>query len=101
MVHNLRRIVMVSDDFNEAFGLDWALEASKQLKHLIVEERYEDLIHYQSISEELLLAVPTPEHYLPLLYSLAVKQDGDQMAFFNDEPLGGSLTMTSLVIGGA
>ena len=101
MVHNLRRIVLVSDDFNEAFGLDWALEASKQLKHLIAEERYEDLIHYQSISEEMLLAVPTPEHYLPLLYSLAVKQDDDQMAFFNDEPLGGSLTMTSLVIGGA
>jgi 4,5-DOPA dioxygenase extradiol len=101
MVHNLRRVVMVSDDFNEAFGLDWALEASKQLKNLIEEERYEDLIHYQSISEEMLLAVPTPEHYLPLLYNLAAKQDGDQIAFFNDEPLAGSLTMTSLVIGGA
>ena len=101
MVHNLRRIVMASDDFNQAFGLDWALEASKQLKHLIEEERYEDLIHYQSISEEMLLAIPTPEHYLPMLYSLAAKQPGDQMAFFNDEPLAGSLTMTSIVIGGA
>ena len=101
MVHNLRRIVLASEDFNDAFGLDWALEASKQLKHLIEEERFEDLIHYQSISEEMLLAVPTPEHYLPLLYSLAAKKDGDQMAFFNDEPLAGSITMTSLVIGGA
>jgi len=101
MVHNLRRIVMASDDFNQAFGLDWALEASKQLKHLIAEERFEDLIYYQSISEEMLLAVPTPEHYLPMLYSLAAKQADDQMAFFNDEPLAGSLTMTSIVIGGA
>ena len=101
MVHNLRRIVMASDDFNQAFGLDWALEASKQLKRLIAEERFEDLIYYQSISEEMLLAVPTPEHYLPMLYSLAAKQAGDQMAFFNDEPLAGSLTMTSIVIGGA
>jgi 4,5-DOPA dioxygenase extradiol len=101
MVHNLRRIVLASNDFNEAFGLDWALEASKQLKHLIEEERFEDLIHYQSISEEMLLAVPTPEHYLPMLYCLAAKKDGDRLAFFNDEPLAGSLTMTSIVIGGA
>ena len=100
MVHNLRRIVLASNDFNEAFGLDWALEASKQLKHLIEEERFEDLIHYQSISEEMQLAVPTPEHYLPMLYCLAAKKDGDQVAFFNDEPLAGSLTMTSIVIGG-
>ncbi len=101
MVHNLRRIVLASNDFNEAFGLDWALEASKQLKRLIEEERFEDLIHYQSISEEMQLAIPTPEHYLPMLYCLAAKKEGDQMAFFNDEPLAGSLTMTSIVIGGA
>ncbi|MDK2981467.1 MAG: dioxygenase extradiol [Chloroflexota bacterium] len=101
MVHNLRRIVMVSEDFNQAFGLDWALEASKQLKRLIVEERFDELVDYRSISEEMQLAVPTPEHYLPMLYSLAAKQAGDRMAFFNDEPLAGSLTMTSIVIGGA
>jgi hypothetical protein len=36
-----------------------------------------------------------------MLYCLAAKKDGDRLAFFNDEPLAGSLTMTSIVIGGA
>jgi len=44
------------------------------------------------------LAVPTPDHYLPMLYTLALKQPGDALAYFNDVPLAGSLTMTSLII---
>lgn len=101
MVHNLRRMAMTSEDFNQPFGFDWALNASQLLKKLIVEDRHEELIHYQALSEEMMLAVPTPEHYLPLLYSLAVKQSGDSLAFFNDQVLAGSISMTSLVISGA
>ena len=101
MVHNLRRMAMVSDDFNQPFAFDWAMEASKTLKKLIIKGDFETLVDYQSISEELLLAVPTPEHYLPLLYSLALKQSGDSIALFNDDILAGSVSMTSLVIGGA
>jgi 4,5-DOPA dioxygenase extradiol len=101
MVHNLRRMAMVSDDFNQPFAFDWAMEASKTLKQLILKEDFDALVDYQSISEEMLLAAPTPEHYLPLLYSLAVKQPGDSIALFNDEILAGSVGMTSLVIGGA
>jgi len=44
------------------------------------------------------LAVPTPEHYLPLLYVLAMKQENEAVNYFNDQPVGGSLTMTSLII---
>ncbi len=101
IVHNLRLITLVNGDFNKPFGFDWALDASHLLKKLILEDRHEDLSAYQSLSEEVLLAVPTPEHFLPLLYSLAVKQPGDEIALFNDEALAGSITMTSLVIGGA
>jgi 4,5-DOPA dioxygenase extradiol len=101
MVHNLRRMAMTSEDFNQPFGFDWALNACQLLKKLIVEERHEELIHYQALSEEMMLAVPTPEHYLPLLYCLAVKQSGDSLAFFNDQALAGSISMTSLVISGA
>ena len=101
IVHNLRLTTLVNGDFNKPFGFDWALEASHLLKKLILEDRHEDLSAYQSLSEEVLLAVPTPEHFLPLLYSLAVKQPGDEIALFNDEALAGSITMTSLVIGGA
>jgi len=42
--------------------------------------------------------VPTPEHYLPLLYVLALKGSKDTVTYFNDQPVGGSLTMTSVLI---
>jgi len=42
------------------------------------------------------LAVPTPEHYLPLLYTLGLKDKGDDLSLFNDKLLAGSLSMTSL-----
>jgi len=45
--------------------------------------------------------VPTPEHYLPMLYALALAQGGDSIVYFNDKPVAGSLTMTSLLIGAA
>ena len=44
------------------------------------------------------LAIPTPEHYLPLLYALALKEEDESISLFNDKVLAGSLTMTSLKI---
>ena len=44
------------------------------------------------------LAVPTAEHYLPMLYVLAAKEEGDSLTYFNDQPVAGSLTMTSFVL---
>ena len=101
IVHNLRRAVLRSNslsDFNTPFGLDWALEASAQFKQLIDEDRHAELADYQSLGRAVQLAVPTPEHYLPLLYTLALKEPSDRITYFNDYPLAGSLTMTSLVI---
>jgi 4,5-DOPA dioxygenase extradiol len=46
-----------------------------------------------------MLAIPTPEHYLPLLYNLGLQSKDDTVSFFNDKPVGGSLTMTSVKIG--
>jgi len=43
--------------------------------------------------------VPTPDHYLPLLYTLALKNENEEISFFNDKAVMGSLTMTSLKIG--
>jgi 4,5-DOPA dioxygenase extradiol len=45
-----------------------------------------------------MLAVPSTEHYLPLLYATALARENDTIEFFNDEPVMGSLTMTSLLI---
>jgi len=46
-----------------------------------------------------MMAIPTPEHYLPLLYTLGLKNDREEVSLFNDKAIGGSLTMTSVRIG--
>jgi 4,5-DOPA dioxygenase extradiol len=45
------------------------------------------------------LAIPTPDHYYPLLYTLGLQNGKDEISFFNDKAVGGSLTMTSVKIG--
>lgn len=99
MVHNLGRMSVRGEDFNEPFGYDWALEANALFKRLINENCHAELAHYQALGEAVQLAVPTPEHFLPLLYILALKQDHEGLVYFNDQPVAGSLTMTSLAIG--
>ena len=101
MVHNLRRVVIPGNDFsnfNQPYALDWAKEADGIFKDLINAGRFEDLADYQSLGASVALAVPTPEHYLPMLYALALKTEEDTLTYFNDKPLAGSLTMTSLLI---
>jgi 4,5-DOPA dioxygenase extradiol len=99
MVHNLGRLVLsASGDLNTSFGLDWALEANALFKRLIDENRHQSLIDYASLGRAVALAVPTPEHYLPLLYALALKRADESVTYFNDQPVAGSLTMTSLII---
>lgn len=102
MVHNLRRIVSRGngpENFNEPFGLDWAIEANELFKKLINENRHTELAQYQRLGKAVELAVPTPEHFLPMLYALALKQENEAVSYFNDKPVAGSLTMTSLIIG--
>ncbi len=102
LVHNLRRIVIRSgdiSDFNQPYGLDWALEANELFKKLIVDNDHKSLSNYKALGSAVQLAVPTPEHYLPVLYALAVKGVNEPLSFFNDVATGGSLTMTSLKIG--
>jgi 4,5-DOPA dioxygenase extradiol len=99
LVHNLGLMQLKGDNFNEPFGFEWAMEANALFKGLIQQGRHKDLVDYQSLGESARLAVPTPEHYLPMLYALALKQKDELLSFFNDAPVAGSLTMTSFVIG--
>ena len=69
------------------------------LKKYILSGDHKQLINYQAQGKEFSLAIPTPEHYLPLLYTLALKDDEDRVSTFNDKALAGSLTMTSVKIG--
>jgi 4,5-DOPA dioxygenase extradiol len=74
-------------------------EADALFHRLIDEDRHAELIDYPSLGRSVQLAVPTPEHYLPMLYILALKEKGETLAYFNDQPVAGSLRMTSFVIG--
>jgi 4,5-DOPA dioxygenase extradiol len=97
MVHNLSMVDWRRLDEVD-YGYDWALEASEKMKKFILSGDYEQLINYQSQGKEFNLAVPTPEHYLPLLYALALKDESEEVTLFNDKAVGGSLTMTSVKI---
>ncbi len=97
MVHNLRMVDWRRLDEVD-YGYDWAMEAREKMKKFILSGDYKQLINYQSQGREFELAVPTPEHYLPLLYALALKDEKDEVSLFNDKAVGGSLTMTSVKI---
>jgi 4,5-DOPA dioxygenase extradiol len=60
---------------------------------------HQPLMNYQSLGKAALLAIPTPEHYLPLLYTMGLKNEKEEVSLFNDKAVGGSLTMTSVRIG--
>jgi 4,5-DOPA dioxygenase extradiol len=98
LVHNLRLIAMRGRDLNTPFGFDWAEEATAIFRRRIVEKHHQQLIDFPSLGDAVQLAVPTPEHYLPLLYILALQQQNESVLFFNDYHVGGSLSMTSLII---
>jgi 4,5-DOPA dioxygenase extradiol len=98
IVHNLRMISWEHANEPE-YGFDWALRANDIFKKLILDNNYKDLINYQKLGREVQMAVPTPDHFIPLLYALALKEEKESIEFFNDKPVMGSLSMTSLRIG--
>lgn len=96
MVHNLRLIDWrrLSDEY----AFDWAAEAGEKIKSLIIDGNHEQLIRIRNSGRPYELAIPTPEHYLPLLYALALQDKDDKVSFFNDKPVGGSISMMSVRI---
>ena len=98
MVHNLRKVAW--NKLSEPdYAFDWARTANEKMKQFITEDNHNPLINFNKQGQEFKLAIPTPEHYLPLLYALALKEFKDELSIFNDKAVGGSLSMTSLRIG--
>jgi 4,5-DOPA dioxygenase extradiol len=102
MVHNLRMMKVPENNFekfNQEFGYDWAFELNTIFKDKISNNNHNALIEYQKLHKDVKLAVPTPDHYYPLLYALALQDQKDQVSFFNDKVVAGAFTMTSVKIG--
>ncbi|WP_321426236.1 4,5-DOPA dioxygenase extradiol [uncultured Bacteroides sp.] len=97
LVHNLKMIAW--DKFNEPeYAYDWAVEALDKMKECILANNHKPLIDYKSQGSAFKLAIPTPEHYLPMIYALALKEENEKVSLFNDKTVAGSLAMTSLLI---
>lgn len=97
MVHNLGRVAW--DRLNDKeYGFDWALEARAKMNGYIQSGNHKPLIDFRSQGKSFDLSIPTPEHFLPLLYILALQEKGEEATVFNDRAIAGALTMTSVKI---
>jgi 4,5-DOPA dioxygenase extradiol len=98
IIHNLGLVDFYNLD-KDNYGYDWAIESRTILNQLIQNGDFKSLINYNALGKSVQLAIPTPEHYLPMVYSLGLKEDREELSLFNDKLLGGSLSMTSFKIG--
>lgn len=100
IVHNLGRVAW--DRMNEPnFGFDWAEEARAAMKNKISNGDSNALANPYQFGKAWELSIPTPEHYLPLLYTLGTQLPNETPAYFNDQCVLGSLAMTSFILGDA
>jgi 4,5-DOPA dioxygenase extradiol len=92
IVHNLRMARM--DDSAYA----WAVEFDR-VANWIEQNDHDPIIHFEKGDQAAALAINSAEHYLPLLYSLALRDESDKISFFADKVMGGSISMRSVRIG--
>lgn len=93
VVHNLRTVAW------EDTAYDWAVEFDEQVKRLIESGDHDGIVHYQRYGQAARLAAPTNEHYLPLVYVLALQDQDDGLSFFTEKVTMGSISMRSLKVG--
>jgi 4,5-DOPA dioxygenase extradiol len=93
IVHNLGRMVWEDTRYG------WAVEFDETIKELILSGDHDLIIGYPELGEAARLSVPTNEHFLPLLYVLALLDKGEEIRFFAEWVTLGSISMRSLRIG--
>lgn len=97
VVHNLGMVDFRRLNDPVGFGFDWALEFDAAIRKAISSGDHSALVNYQAIGKSAQLAVPTPDHYYPLLYAAGIAGNKAEATIFNDVAMGGSLTMTSIM----
>lgn len=98
MIHNLRMVNVQGNDFNAEHGYEWAFELNELFKTKILDRDIQPLVNFSSLHPDIKLAIPTAEHYLPMLYILGMMQPNEKISLFNDKVIAGSLSMTSFLI---
>lgn len=92
IVHNIGKM-----DTNTAKH-DFGNEAREIVNKLILDENFKPLLNYKKLGKAVQLAIPTPDHYFPLIYSLGLKDKTDKIELFNDSLQNPRISMTSLKI---
>jgi 4,5-DOPA dioxygenase extradiol len=92
IVHNLGMMAW------QGKAYDWAIEFDEVIKRSILSGDHASIVHYQDLGQAARLSVPTNEHYLPLLYALALQDEQERIRFFADGVTLGSISMRSLWI---
>lgn len=96
-VHNLRMVAW--DKMNTpGYGFDWANIANEKIRNFILDGNHQALVDYDKQGREMQLAVPTPEHFIPMLYTLGLQEKDEKATIFNDALIAGSLNMMSVKI---
>jgi 4,5-DOPA dioxygenase extradiol len=96
LIHNLREYAWGEEGVEP---YDWALRFETQAKEAMLAGSHQQLIEYETLGRDALLAAPTPEHYLPLLYVLGAQSAGDTVSFPVEGIDGGSVSMLSVRVG--
>lgn len=94
IVHNLA----VMDYYEGSAPHDWAVEFDERVKKCLMENNHEDLIEYEKWGKISKYAVPTDEHYIPMLYAASMKQDDDNLEFIHESIRHGTVSMRSFLI---
>ena len=79
---------------------DWAVTFENTAKEIMLAGDFNPLLHYERLGREALLSIPTPDHYFPLLYVIATRQNGERITFPVHGVDGGSISMLSVCVGG-
>jgi 4,5-DOPA dioxygenase extradiol len=97
LVHNLHAYAWGQ---KTAVPFDWATEFERRVRELLMEEKSQLLVDYQvRLGREAKLAVPTPDHYLPLLYVIGTRQPRETISFPVEGVDGGSISMLAVQVG--
>ena len=78
---------------------DWAVHFENEAKQMITAGEFKPLIEYEKLGPEAMLSIPTPDHYLPLLYVIATRQRDDATTFPIEGVDGGSISMLTVRVG--
>ena len=96
LVHNLHAYAWGRQQVKP---LDWAVRFEERARELLLAGEHDPLVAYETLGKDAALSVPTPDHYLPLLYVIAQQRDAEQVSFPVEGFDGGSVSMLSVKIG--